>query len=115
MQAKDPRKYVGPLTTNVQTSGDIKYVTRDTVYFKRVGERRWRGPGKVLGQNGQQVLVKYGSSYVRIHPCRLALERKHDKKNSKVSPTQNPNSSIQEPKERHCRTFDEDTDEELDR
>ena len=30
---------------------------------------------KVLGQDGQQVLVKYGSNYVRVHPCRLALEQ----------------------------------------
>ena len=33
------------------------------------------------GQDGQQVLVKYGSNYVRVHPCRLALERNHNDKN----------------------------------
>ena len=38
-------------------------------------------PGKVLGQDGQQVLVKCGSNYVRVHPCRLALERNHNDKN----------------------------------
>ena len=73
-----------------------------------------RGPGKVLGQGKQQVLVKYGNSYVRVHPCRLALEHNHDKTDNKVSPTLTPNGSIQEQaKERHCRTFDEDGDEEL--
>ena len=73
-----------------------------------------RGPGKVLGQGKQQVLVKYGNSYVRVHPCRLALEHNHDKTDNKVSLTLTPNGSIQEQaKERHCRTFDEDGDEEL--
>ena len=35
----------------------------------------------MLGQDGQQVLVKYGSNCVRIHPCRLALEQNHNDKN----------------------------------
>ena len=46
------------------------------MYFKRLNETRWRGPGTVLGQDGQQILVKYGSTYVRVHPCRICLERK---------------------------------------
>ena len=31
--------------------------------------------GVVLGQDGQQVLVKHGSIYCRVHPCRLSLQR----------------------------------------
>ena len=27
----------------------------------------------MLGQDGQQVLVKHGSRYVRCHPCRLSF------------------------------------------
>ena len=38
-------------------------------------ERCWRDPVNALGQGGQQVLVTYGSTYVHIHPCRLALTR----------------------------------------
>ena len=67
----------------------------------------------MLGQDGQQGLVKYGGNYVRVHSFRLALEHNH-KTDSKVSPTLTANGSTQEqPKERHCRTFDEDSDEEL--
>ena len=29
----------------------------------------WPGPAKVLGQDGQQVLIKNGSSYIRVNPC----------------------------------------------
>ena len=64
------------LNHNVRSSGDIKYVTGDIVYYKRLNEPRWKGPATVLGQDGQQVLVKNGGVYVRVHPCRLRLERK---------------------------------------
>ena len=74
-------------------------------------ERSW----KSFGPRWQQVLFKYGSSYVRVHHCRLALEHSHDKTDNKVSATLTPNDSIQEqPKERVSRYFDEDSDEELD-
>ena len=63
------------LRHNVRTSGDVKYVTGDKVYYKRATEVRWRGPAVVLGQDGQQVLVKHGGTYVRVHPCRLNLAR----------------------------------------
>ena len=61
------------LSHNVRTSGDTVYVTGDKVYFKRVDSKKWQGPGVVLGQHGQQVLVKNGGTYIRVHPCRLTL------------------------------------------
>ena len=33
-----------------------------------------KGLGRVLGQDGQQVLNKYGANYVRLHPCRITLD-----------------------------------------
>ena len=61
------------LSHNIATSGDIKYFTGDSVYFQRLNSNQRYGPAKVLGQDGQQVLVKNGSSYHHIHPCRLQL------------------------------------------
>ena len=63
------------MSHNIRTSNDQKYFSGDSVYFKRLNERKWRGPGKVLGQDGQQILVKYGGNYVRVHPCRVSLAR----------------------------------------
>ena len=60
---------------NVQTREDTKYITRDSVYFKKINEKQSRGPGKALGHDGQQVLVQYGSNYLRVHPCQLPLAR----------------------------------------
>ena len=31
----------------------------------------WRGPGKVIGRDGKEVLVKHGGYYVKVHTCRL--------------------------------------------
>ena len=45
------------------------------MYYKRANDRRWKVPASVLGQDGQQVLVKHGSHYICVHPCRLTLER----------------------------------------
>ena len=62
------------LRHNVRTSGDIKYFTGDKVYYMRRSKNKWQGPAVVLGQDGQQVLVKHGGIYIRVHPCSLKLE-----------------------------------------
>ena len=43
------------------------------MYFKRDDTSAWHGPGKVLGQDDQQVLIKQGSYYAHVHPCRVRL------------------------------------------
>lgn len=43
----------------------------DTILYKRNDSNEWRGLGIVIGQINQQVFVKHGSFFVRIHPCRL--------------------------------------------
>ena len=53
----------------------MKYFTGDIVYHKRNNSNEWKGQGTVIGQDGQQVLVKHGGPNVRVHPCRLLLEQ----------------------------------------
>ena len=76
IQSESSEKLRRALNHNIRTSGDIKYLSGDSVFFKRANDSHWRGPGKVLDQDGQQVLAKHGSRYVRVHPCRITLERK---------------------------------------
>ena len=40
----------------------------DRVYYKRVDDNRWK---VVIGQDGNVLIVRHGSIYVRVHPCRL--------------------------------------------
>ena len=63
------------LCHQTRTYSDLKYFTGDIVYYKRNNNNEWKGPGTAIGQDGQQVLVKHGGSYVRVHPCRLLLEQ----------------------------------------
>ena len=34
-------------------------------------QRRWQGPAAVIGRDGKVVLIRLGSIYRRVHPCRL--------------------------------------------
>ena len=73
IQSEHSERIRRALSHNIRTSGDIKYVTGDQVYYKRKDSEEWHGPGSVLGQDGQQILIKHGSYYVRVHPCRVKL------------------------------------------
>ena len=51
----------------------VKYITGDELYYMRQTDDYWKGPATVIGQENQQVLIKHGSTYHRMHPCRLRL------------------------------------------
>lgn len=57
------------LRHKISRSNDVFYQTGDSVFYQRDG--KWKGPGRVLGQDGKVVLVRHGSVYVRVHPCHL--------------------------------------------
>ena len=63
------------LCHHTRTYSDVKYFTGNIDHYKRNNSNEWKGPGTVIGQDGQQVLVKHGGSYVRVHPCHLLLEQ----------------------------------------
>ena len=86
------------LSHNIQTSGGVKYLTGDLVYLKRLDSNSWHGPAKVLGQDGQQVLVKNGSTYIRVHPCRLQLiDHKNDGSSNDISQSSQKRPTNQSP------------------
>ena len=41
------------------------------MYYKRPDNREWKGPGRVIGQDGKMVFVRHGGVLVRVHVCRL--------------------------------------------
>ena len=51
--------------TNKKTGG--MYSTGQEVYYKRKDQPRWRGPGKVIGQDGPVVFIRHGDQYVLRH------------------------------------------------
>ena len=109
------------LTHNVRSSGDVKYVTGDSVYFKRDDTSAWHGPGKVLGQDGQQVLIKQGSYYVRVHPCRVRFVKEpissttNNHQNTTESQSSDQNSiEIESQPSKHSSTISMNQLQELD-
>ena len=51
-------KILRALRLNICTSNGNIFVSGDSVCYKQAFSRRWRSAAKVLGNDGQQVLVK---------------------------------------------------------
>ena len=94
IQSEHSERIRRALSHNIRTSGDVKYITGDQVYYKRKDSNEWHGPGTVLGQDGQQILIKHSSYYVRVHPCRVKLV------NCQQSDNQLANNSCSKPQEK---------------
>ena len=67
-QAKHIRR---ALRHNVRTYADERYCNGDKVYYRRKNFKGWKGPGVVLGQDGQYVLAHHGGTHYHVHPCQL--------------------------------------------
>ena len=67
VKAESSEKIRRALRRQIRPSGTT-YDTGDLVYHKRNNSDKWKGPGRVIGQDGQQVSVRHGGTYVRIHP-----------------------------------------------
>ncbi len=71
IQAESSERIRRALRHNIRPSGTV-YQPGDKVYYKR--DNQWKGPGKVLGQDGKTVFVRHGNMYVRVATCRLLKE-----------------------------------------
>ena len=41
------------------------------VYYKRNSGIKWKGPGKIVGQDGSVVFISFGGFYIIAHCCRI--------------------------------------------
>ena len=81
IQSENSERIKRALTHNIRPSSHIKFVTGDTVYYKRNDSKKWKGPAKVIGTESQQILIKHGGTYVCVHPCRVLLSKESSKSN----------------------------------
>ena len=52
-------------------ASEQKFVNGELVYYKREGQEKWLGPGKVVFQDGKVIFVRHGGVFVRVSPNRL--------------------------------------------
>ena len=96
IKAESSERIKRALRHNIRPSGANRFYTGDLVFYKRNDSRRWRGPGRVIGSESSNVLIKHGSSYVRVHACRVMLD---DKRNENMEQRPQAQTSGSEPTE----------------
>ena len=96
------------------------------MYYKRDDNNKWRGPGRVLGQDGPVVYVRHGSCYVKAHICHVQPasscdiaadstkvgDRNYLKLNSVIE--ENTGIAKEKPTAKDLEYSDDDSDEEQD-
>ena len=110
MEAEASSKIKRALNHSIPSTNNEKYFTGDRVFFKRKDSKKWHGPGTVLGQDGQTVLVKHGGTYVRVHPCRLTLDGNNRANfENKTSTQQDPQAKAKSQYETESSSEEEET------
>ena len=71
MQCEADEKIKRAMRCNIREVYSEKLETGDLVYYKRDGNKRWRGPGTVVGCDGKIVIVRHGGYIVRCHRIRV--------------------------------------------
>lgn len=79
LKSESEEKVKRALRRNVSGAVDHKYFDGDRVYIKKRKQNMWSGPGTVVGQEYQQILVRIGGYYYRVHPCHIILEEESNK------------------------------------
>ena len=81
------------IKSKTRTHTNTHYLPGEEVYYKREGEDRWKGPGRIIGQDGQKVLIKTPCSIISVHTCRICLtgdaETLRRSENGKLNERQN--------------------------
>lgn len=66
------------LRKQTRSSRDELYSMGEKVYYKRPDKNEWRGPARVVGQDGVVVFARHGGQLIRVHVCRLMKVKKED-------------------------------------
>ena len=84
IQAESSERIRRALRHNVRTYADERH-------YRRKNFKEWKGPGVVLGQDGEYVLVHHGGAYYHVDPCKLM--KIHDARKSCSSDTSTKTTS----------------------
>ena len=97
IKCKSLEKLRCALRHQVRTGITQSYKNGDAFYKRNLFDR-WLGPGIVIGWEYKQVLVKHGSTYVRVHPCCLVPHPEKYQSSSEsesiIEPTTSPSGPL---------------------
>ena len=70
LQAESSNRIRRALKSNIRQV-ENHFENGDSVYYKRESSNEWKGPGKVIGQDGKVVIIKHGLYTIRAHSSRV--------------------------------------------
>ena len=76
IQAASSKRVRRALNHNVGSSGDVQFLNGDKVFCQ--GYEETESHGVVIGQDGHIVLLCHKSSWIRVHPSRLQLQKEDE-------------------------------------
>ena len=88
------------------------------MYYERKDQPRWRGSGKVIGQDGSVVFIWHGGQYVNARSWRVQLIQEYtsvssrEEKNMETNEETKKMKTYEAPREEQNQ-YDVDTDEEI--
>ena len=77
IKAESSERIKRALRHNVRTYSEEVFEAGDKVFYRRRAFKGWKGPGIVLGKEGNFVLLRHGNAFYRCHPCHLMKVVKH--------------------------------------
>ncbi|XP_077974967.1 uncharacterized protein LOC144430759 [Styela clava] len=70
IESESSEKIRRALRTQTRQTRD-EFFTGEEVYYKREDQKRWKGPAKVIGQDGPVIFIRHGGQLIRAHSCRV--------------------------------------------
>ena len=93
------RRIKRALRANIRRHRVENAIIGENVYYKRKGEKRWRGPGKVIGVDGKVVIVKHGAllrNVNKIHITRIkSIEQRELERDSEITEDEEEDSEVE--------------------
>ena len=113
IRAESSERIRRALRHKVRSYSDQKYENGQQVFYKRKDTKGWKGPGVVLGQDGQYVLIRHASAYYRVHPCQLMKKRNPCATEPEIKECHDGNTALS-PDSADREEQNDDTDSEID-
>ena len=81
----------------------------DKVFYKKKGEEKWRGPGRIIGRDGKVVMIKQGALIREVNKIHIT---KLQKAGEKMEEKEKKRGAMEERDEEKEEKGEEDSDEE---